>query len=190
MRAKYVASLHTLGRWLPYVLGSCVLTAVGCLVTNKVEYGEPNFPAQVVAEEPPTSSLPRVPDDPECGDTTTERDDGDWMRFRFSVSDPNVEDPLLWRIIVNGDYFTGGEFLVPGTVARGTVDLCVTEDILRNACNLVEVLVTRRFSEEGFPYRTADPDDVGRISWLVLGRSSLFLQASALDCTAADGGVQ
>lgn len=168
------------------------LSVGACLVTDKVEYGEPNFPPLVVKVQPSDSTLSvRVPSSPQCGeDTDPSRTSGLWMTFAVLVSDPNIDDGLTYRLLVNGRQAGGGSIPRTDRAERGEFRVCATRDNLSAACNRVDFLVSRQFDEGKLPYGTVEENDLGKVSWLVLGNAIEYPEIYQSDCDAVDGGVR
>ena len=173
------AALRALGIMLP--------VTTGCLVTDKVEYDAPNSPAQVFITKP-VGPLARVPPFPDC----TEMSPGGtikFMEFVANISDPNIEDQLVARLVINRQEVRrgGGDVPLTGKVDRGPFRFCVDQTSLLEPCTLVEVLVSRDFSEDP-PYGVRLSGDLGRDHVMVGGSSEDQPQAALSDCYL-DAGV-
>jgi hypothetical protein len=193
--ARSRAHVSTIGRKLLQSLlcaSSCALglpASTGCLVTDKVEYGAPNVRAEVLIVTP-VGPLARVPPLNEC-EQTSPGSTKKFMKFVVNISDPNIEDELTARLVVNyASIDSGGGRDVPpnGKEERKPIELCIDHELLKEGCNYVEVLVSRRFSEDR-PYGVALPGDLGQDHILVGGSSGEQPQAPMSDCYI-DGGVQ
>ncbi len=182
--------------------GCLLLTSAisACLVTDKIEPNEQNFPPYVSVEAPQVVS--QVPAFPNCpgvspppivdGEELPFR--GPWMRFVVHVSDPNIDDALTGRVIVNranGPNPASAPIPVTGTQDRRPIEFCLDASYLGRACNHVEFLVSNRFSDgQGFPYAPEQEGDVGRVEWIVRGISRDSPASSEDDCLDLfDGGV-
>lgn len=167
--------------WLcPLALGALLLGA-GCLVTDKVEYGAPNVPASVTIRSP-RGSIVNLPPMSECDATLG----SDGMFFRVTVSDPDVEDELDLRFIVDGvdvsNQVVGVDFPISGTEDR-QVELCVSKEVFSGRpCSYVEIIVSRDFKEDQKPYGTKDPRDRGLDHVLVNGDSREVPESAKSDC--------
>lgn len=156
----------------------CALLTPGCLVTDQLEFGEPNVPANLRAVSP--ASLSRLPPkelaDPECGESA--------VAFQVQVSDANVEDSLQARLFINGSLNTGFEREIPSTgeVLRAPLTLCAKRANLSTICNRVELVVTNRFLNDDNPYGVDDPEDLARIEWWVLAPASEAADVQLSDC--------
>jgi hypothetical protein len=162
------------------------LGLTGCLITTPTEFDDTALPAHLSGASP--FSFSRVPPgiDPACGD-----DNSGWMEFRVDVSDANLNEPLVARLIVNGVRADGTNIRVTGALAREPVSLCATLRELNRPCNRVEMVVTAAFDEQGdSPYTTRDPNDFSKVEWWVLGPASDLPNASSQDCAElADAGA-
>jgi hypothetical protein len=158
----------------------------GCLVTDRLEFGEPNVPANLLSLSPP--SLSRLPPaevtDPRCGE--------DLVAFQADVTDVNIADALTARLLINGQL--SGSFesdIAPtGEVARAPLTQCAPRGAFERACNHVELVVTNRFAGTG-PYNVRDPDDIAKLEWWVIGAPENAADALIADCAGLveDGGV-
>jgi hypothetical protein len=164
----------------------------GCLVTNKIEYDETNYPPYVMPISPDNfTRVPGTPDKRACGDYPMPDDNTPWMAFIVNVSDPNIEDDLEARLVVNGS--RADDKVVPrtGRIDRAPLVLCAKLRDLTANCNRVEVVVTSHFSFQGAPYATQIPDDRGYWRWWVLANAGESPKAQPSDCTEQlqDGGL-
>lgn len=161
-----------------------------CLVTDKVAYGEPNFPPRVAKVQPSDTALSvRVPSRPQCGDDTdTERTDGSWMRFSAAISDPNVDDDMDYKVLVNGALAAFGPVVRTDRAERGTVTVCVDRASLGAPCNRVDFLASSNFGG-GSQYDTRIEGDLGMVTWTVLGNAAQYPEVYQSDCDPADGGA-
>lgn len=163
-------------------LGSGAYLLSACLVTEKVDYYSPNVPAQVEKLAP--EDFDTVPNMPECSDKDT-GPNTPWVRFQIDVSDRDVEDELLARVIVNGKSVTTEDLPVTGRPKRDTFSYCVQRQRLDAACLHVEILVSNKFVDnqgDRQPYLTADPNDVGRVEWWLLGQSENYPEVGPSAC--------
>ncbi len=167
---------------------------MGCLVTDKPEFGEPNVPAILRIIRP--STFTRVPpiEDPLCATSSSTSGpvnfDRQQMGFEVEVYDANIADKLEARLFVNREK-TGSEDDVPttGVVARGSKRICVAKKELNNACNHVELVVSRGFKGTG-RYRVTEDADLSVAEWWVLAAAEKNPTANGDDCAAQiDGGV-
>ena len=151
---------------------ACVVQA--CLVTTDVDYNRPNTPAMVTKLDP--KDFTAVVSD--CKESQS------GMRFRVGVFDPDVEDKLQARVLVNGKTVDGDR--VTGTQAqRDTFSSCVPYTALNVACSHVEIYVTNEFVEiqpGEHPTDTVDPHDVGSVEWWLLGPVDNFAEIGVGDC--------
>src|SRR5690606_23633847 len=92
---------------------------------------------------------------------------------------------LQGRVLVNGMRIAQSSVssIVPtGVEDRGIVPFCLRRENLRRACNRVELLVSRDFSEGPTEYSTEDADDFAQVEWWVLGPANEYPQVSAEEC--------
>jgi len=175
------------------VLGCLVLPSASCLVTDKPEFGEPNVPASLRIVRPATFTRVTPIEDPLCATSSSSTGpvniDRQQMGFEVEVFDANIADKLETRLLVNGDY--AGEEDVPttGEVARGLKRVCLAKRELKNACNHVELVVSRGFKGPG-RYRATDPEDLAIAEWWVLPAAAQNPMANGDACAGLiDAGV-
>lgn len=183
---------------LGLVLGASGLLSA-CLVTEKVEHEELNYAPYVRVEAPNiVSQVPAFPNCPGVSPPPIVNGEelpfkGPWMRFAVQVTDPNVDDVLMGRVIVNGVGPNPVSATIPttGLPEREPIEFCLDAAFLSRACNHVEFLVSSRFSDGvGFPYAPVQEGDVGRVAWIVRGLSRDAPTSSEDDCLSLfDGGV-
>jgi len=171
---------------------SCALglAVSGCLVTDKVEYREQNYPPRITERPPPIAEFPQAS---QCDPDPMDGDDTEvGVAFRVEVEDPNVDDVLRQRIIVNGQGVSNNlPVVIPptGKTARAPLDYCIRAAVFRShACNLVEVLVANDFTNSTNPPYNLDVEDIesyDTAKWLLLGPA----EDSPLGCVFLDGGL-
>ena len=144
---------------LKFALALLCLTVSACLVTDKPVFGEPNTPTSVLAKAPRT--LTRAP---LFADQLCESADKRFMAFEVEISDANVSDKLIARLLVNGDYEVERPIPANGQISRGTLRLCARKGELTKTCNHVELVVTNSFGGPG-KYEVLDPTDIGKAEW-------------------------
>jgi len=166
--------------------GAALLSAQGCLVTDKVEFGELNAPPQVRIVSP-RGAIVNAPtiNDASCGNNRNRR----YMKFQVAISDINVEDDVRLRIVVQGEELSGvvgiGLQPVTGKAQRATVDLCIDQNDLFPAgkpCSYVEFLVSRDWDEFNPPYATTFANDRGADHIIVGANSEDEPQSPKSDC--------
>jgi hypothetical protein len=179
------AGAHATGaRWRTFACGLSALASVGqgCLVTNNVDYDRPNTPALV------TKILP-MDFTAVTQDCTTNNRPG--MSFTVSVYDPDLIDKLFVRVFVNNE--TPFTTRVSGTQAqRDPFTHCVPYEQLNVECSHVEVLVSNEFTEvtpADHPRDTADPYDVGRVEWWLVGPAETFPEVGVSNCQKTGQGA-
>jgi hypothetical protein len=182
------------------VAWACGLAALACscLVTDRTEFGEPNVPAHLKPVSP--AEFTRVPIQPDSAcnsmggpDPESPSDITPWMAFTVEVSDPNVEDVLGARLVVNGSGEADGVTIArTDKVERGTITLCAKRREFDEPCNRVEFLVSSSFSIGGHPYGTDIAGDLVREKWWVLNAAGDDPTVTASDCETrqADAGPQ
>lgn len=174
-----------------------------CLITDRIERAEENFPPYVSTEAP--SIVSQVPPFPNCpgqpppavgSGENLPPFEGPWMRFVARVSDPNIDDVLYGRVVVNRgsrpNKASPDQIPTTGSLDRGAVEFCVDASDLNRACNHVELLVSRRFPDNhpDYPYGPEEEGDLGRAVWVVRGFGQNAPASSEEDCLALfDGAV-
>ena len=163
------------------------LGAFGCLVTDKFEYDVRNVRSHIEVVLPPTFTRVSQTDDPECAATGG-------MLFLAVVSDPDDDDELEARVLINGsDVNTLSRSIsTPGKSNEELeVPLCVKETHLPKECNRLELLVSRGFRVGVDRYDTRFEDDLAKVEWWILGPSGNTPGARPSDCAAlfGDAGV-
>jgi hypothetical protein len=157
--------------------------SAACLVTSTVDYNTPNTPPQLMkVGNPGFRSVPTTPE-PTCAVNGSEGTTP-WLRFAVTVRDPDADDDLFGRVIINGVHAYTSTVKGTGNVMREPFEYCATKDELYQKCLHVEILVTRNFSEFGGkdPYGTEDPLDVGYAEWWLVGPTDDFPEVSVASC--------
>lgn len=161
--------------------------APACLITEPVAFDDTQMATHLSNPRPFTFT--RVPGAPDmvCGTASN----GPYMAFTVDVSDGNLNEQLLAKLIVNGRFATDIDIPATGNVARAPVVLCATKIELSAQCNRVELVVSSDFEPGRNPYATVDPNDFAKVEWWVLGPAESAPNANQNECTRwADGGVQ
>jgi len=153
----------------------------GCLVTDKVDYTVANTPPTITSITP--SALTRIPETPPLACSPRLG-----IELKVDVRDPDLDDKIQVRVLVNGQLFpgVGNSISASGAPARQTLTLCVPSSarFFANACNLLEVLVSSGFVEGSDFAATEIPGDLARAQLLVLASVSDEPGASSEDCLA------
>ncbi len=159
------------------------LGLAGCLVTDKIEYADQDLPPRIIVLSP--GPVQAFPGSNQCGTeiggeaAIDGSKGGPWVKFMVSVSDPNVDDVLDARLLINGVLDGEHSPLIPNTetVDRGTITFCVTGARLQKPCNLVQLIVMRR---DDFDFRNGGEyginlqltDKYALQSWVVLSEEN------------------
>jgi hypothetical protein len=154
---------------------TCALTA--CLVTDTIDYDKPNTPAQV--KKLGFQGVRSVPNFRDCTDASN-----GWLNFSVSVRDPDVEDELVARVIINGELVKSGRVGGVG-VQRDDFDYCALLDDLSKPCVHVEILVSSDFSDPGGledARGTSDPLDLGYVDWWLVGPTKDYPEVGVTEC--------
>ncbi|MET0341888.1 MAG: hypothetical protein ABW252_12860 [Polyangiales bacterium] len=172
-----------------------LLASASCLVTKDVDFSVQNSPPAVTRTSPEDFATVPETSDADCstvGETI-------FMRFDARIVDIDVDQTLQARLLVNGVIVGQGQRQI-GPARRNLPErtfapFCISADNLREACNLVELVVSSAFDPlaAADPYATELPNDLGRTEWWVLPRAANQPAARAADCLARvqprDGGV-
>jgi hypothetical protein len=172
--------------------GALVWLTSGCLVTEHPEYREDNVPAHLVPVGP--KDFIAVPSRPDiaCDTSMSLEDTTPWMAFTVEVSDPNFEDILEARLVINGQVIDGASRPIArtGEAKRRPLVMCAKLKELSALCNRVEILVSSGFYFRGV-YETDVDGDLAVWRWWVLGQTKDFMDARPSDCELqlGDGGL-
>lgn len=156
----------------------------GCLITEPIEFDDTKVPSHLFDPQP--FSVSRVV----RGATCLNGEPG--QTFSFRISDANVNEQLVLRLIVNGRQQNAPSIPPTGQLERAPVTLCVRENLLRARCNRVEAIVSSAFKQNSADlHETEDENDYAWLEWWVLAPADIDPTATLEDCLAqADAGVE
>jgi len=183
-------------RWTAPALVLLLLTSAACLVTKDIDFRVENSPPSA-ERKAPADSFTRVPlfSDPVCPMGAAEQTL--FILFEATIRDIDVDQTLQARLLVNGVVAAQKESgpAAGNPMERTFEPFCLEASRwLTLPCNLVELLVTSRFSFNSLdPYETISEGDLARVEWYVLPSATDAPAGNQSDCLPpqppADGGM-
>ncbi|MFT3925491.1 MAG: hypothetical protein QM778_23330 [Myxococcales bacterium] len=159
------------------------------MVTDRVEFQEQNYAPRIVSQPSPWSQWPAVPQCDPDPDWDAGEPHGNWVQFSVVVSDPNVDQVLNQRILINGDARrTNLPVKIPttGERERTSLDYCLPVEYFDQPCNHVVVLIADDFPLSGdIGLEPQETETYARGDWYILGPSG----QSPASCAFFDAGT-
>lgn len=167
-----------------------VVASSGCLVTERLEFVEPNVAAILTPVAPVKFTW--LSADLACETPTDSGMSGEpkQMRFEVTVADANEDDLLIGRVLVNGRIVDRPEVEGGGKVQRENLSTCVEHARFTARCNYVVVAVSRRFQDSDDNLAVEEPGDLATVSFFVLRDGEDNVEPEDCERQLMDGGTE
>lgn len=167
---------HRYVRWLAAGAG---LVLSGCLVTEQFPFDAIDNPPEALVVSPPIFTRVPLESPIECPDG---------MRFDVRFVEPEVDQPVVTQLVVNGELYAAPKPVplgAPGAPYRELASpLCVPKSQFDRPCNRIQLSTSNDVNNVVFraPVDGERNPLVTVVNWFVLGSSRDFADANPSDC--------